>query len=710
MKENKWFTGISMADTDADYKAAVKRIASHLMETRPSIEPAWHPYVKMPCVSTDKMLGSLNVNLKKLYPQATYGDCVYCACNLYADRSAEASVNISGAVKVWFQNGCIFYSEDEMCCAGNSKSGFCESHKVQLKSGNDNMLIIKAVCGKDGFGFKLNVSTPYYIGMWANDYLLMVRPQLPIEGMTEEEGLAFSPLYHGGDFVAACRTEFPFEGSPEYNYPKHEGESADFDFTHYCKQGDYVLAYGEALKGGTICLEALSPLNIYMNGNYYKGLKPGDETTVDFTAEGWILLESEHTEEAWGFRVIKKDRVFIPRLEGVRASEFSLTWCGPFFGSLTDSMWHIKPELCTPIDDGRGGKQFWRLNVPDTFIRIYMDSAFFGQWFYAIMVCFYGLRKADCFAGELGCLEYFKKQMNIMADFYDYALYDAQFYGSASFMPRVAVSNVLDNLGTMGMNLLDAYNDTEQEKYLELSKNLAWKMANTVTRFSDKTFNRSAENTMWADDTFMSCPFLVRLGRYTGEGKYFDEAARQLLGFTKRLYMEDKQLYSHIYFINEEMPNRVPWGRGNGWVSLALTEVLLYLPKEHTAYDELLEIFACFMSGVKRVQDENGLWHQVLDMPDSYCETSASAMFALAFARGVNNGWLEEADFLPAAKKAVEALKSQCIDANGTIYGVCRGSECSMDASYYCKLPTITDDDHGSGIVLAALCELLKNE
>ena len=40
--------------------------------------------------------------------------------------------------------------------------------------------------------------------------------------------------------------------------------------------------------------------------------------------------------------------------------------------------------------------------------------------------------------------------------------------------------------------------------------------------------------------------------------------------------------------------------------------------------------------GVAAVQSGSGLWHQLLDKPDSYLETSASAMFTYAIARGVN--------------------------------------------------------------------------
>ena len=36
-----------------------------------------------------------------------------------------------------------------------------------------------------------------------------------------------------------------------------------------------------------------------------------------------------------------------------------------------------------------------------------------------------------------------------------------------------------------------------------------------------------------------------------------------------------------------------------------------------------------------------GLWHPLLDRRESYEETSASAMFVFALARGIDRGWLD---------------------------------------------------------------------
>ena len=48
-------------------------------------------------------------------------------------------------------------------------------------------------------------------------------------------------------------------------------------------------------------------------------------------------------------------------------------------------------------------------------------------------------------------------------------------------------------------------------------------------------------------------------------------------------------------------------------------------------------------------------------------------------------------------------------DKEGNVYGVCLGSGCSMEASYYDGIPAHKNDDHGTGIILMAAAEMMRN-
>ncbi|TXK81457.1 glycoside hydrolase family 105 protein [Paenibacillus sp. N3.4] len=337
-----------------------------------------------------------------------------------------------------------------------------------------------------------------------------------------------------------------------------------------------------------------------------------------------------------------------------------------------------------------------------------MDGFFFGQWFYAIQVGLFGLLKAAETIGEAALVQYATDSMSVMAQYHDYALWDAQQFGVPSLIPRAGQLEELDPCGAAGMMLLESYERTKEAAMLPVIQRLAEAVMNVVPRMADGTFYR--KETMWADDLFMSCPFLVRMGRFTGDARYYDEVIRQAAGFHHRLWMQDKQLYAHIYFPHEGINSGVPWGRGNGWMLLALTEILLHLACEHPEREPVLAKFKELAEGIATYQADSGLWHQVLDERDSYEETSCTAMFIVSIARGIRYGWLDSG-FLACVHRGWDGLLNRCVDHEGNVYGVCLGSGCSMHASYYFDIPTYINDDHGTGIVLLAaseMCELAK--
>jgi rhamnogalacturonyl hydrolase YesR len=174
--------------------------------------------------------------------------------------------------------------------------------------------------------------------------------------------------------------------------------------------------------------------------------------------------------------------------------------------------------------------------------------------------------------------------------------------------------------------------------------------------------------------------------------------------------MPEQRIMSHVYDFKYGAPTRVPWGRGNGWVIFSLTELLEVLPKEHELYPELLAFFNELCEGYAALQEENGLWHQVLNDPESYLEASCTAMFAYAFARGVRFGWLDDAGkFAEAAFRAWEGLTRYALDRHGNVHGVCSGSRYSFSPDYYkFDLRTVTNDNHGIGIMMLAGAEVVK--
>jgi unsaturated rhamnogalacturonyl hydrolase len=293
-------------------------------------------------------------------------------------------------------------------------------------------------------------------------------------------------------------------------------------------------------------------------------------------------------------------------------------------------------------------------------------------------------------------LEYFKKQ------------YEEKVPGS-SFLQYFRL-NKLDDCGAMSAALADVNilaRKKEYQDYLEKATNF---ITNKQVRLNDGTFVRPEPRkmTLWADDLYMSVPFLSRMGKLTGDMKYFDDAIKQVKNFTKYLYDPATGLFYHCWYSDVQLNGVSHWGRCNGWIMLAQTELLNNLPANHPEKKNLIKLLLKQIAGVSRWQDTTGLWHQVLDKPDSYLETSCTAMFVYSIARAVNEGWIDKS-YLSVAVNGWNGLKTK-IQPDGKVQDICIGTGIEDNLLFYYNRPTELNDLHGLGAVILAGTEMIKAE
>jgi rhamnogalacturonyl hydrolase YesR len=270
----------------------------------------------------------------------------------------------------------------------------------------------------------------------------------------------------------------------------------------------------------------------------------------------------------------------------------------------------------------------------------------------------------------------------------------------------------LDSCGAMGNQLLEGilrHRDQETAEQKAAVERIADWIVNKQDRLPDGTLwrSKSMEGTIWIDDLYMAGPFLVRYSKYTGDSKYLDDASRQIINMAARLQDTDGVWY-HAYFENKKQRSPFKWGRANGWAMVATVEVLSEMPENHPDRNKLLGILYRQIAGIERLQAPSGMWRQVLDHPELWEETSATAMFAYSIARAVNRGWIEPAH-LAVARRAFSGI-SHYVTPEGVVKGTCQGTNIGMDLAYYANRPRPDDDLHGRGVVLLAGAELLLNK
>ena len=280
-----------------------------------------------------------------------------------------------------------------------------------------------------------------------------------------------------------------------------------------------------------------------------------------------------------------------------------------------------------------------------------------------------------------------------------------------------------------GRLLFDIYAESKQDKYLKALQQIRKQLAEQPRTASGGFWHKQIyPNQMWLDGLYMGEPFYAQYTIAFENGKSLDDIAKQFeliqlhatdpkTGLLYHGWDESKQMP----WANKETGNSPNfWSRALGWYVMALVDVLDYYPKEHPKQKELVKYLNNASEALLKYQDKSsGLWYQVTDKAGekgNYLEASGSAMFAYAYAKGANKGYLP-AKFKKAANKAFDGLTTVLIkkvDADGgiTLTNCCQvaglGGNPYRDGSYeyYVNERKKDNDPKATGPFILAALEL----
>lgn len=463
--------------------------------------------------------------------------------------------------------------------------------------------------------------------------------------------------------------------------------------------------------------------SVYVDGSL-AGEASGGECRIAFHADGGgahnLLIRSICPDQGeWGFsavlRTAEGERITLrlPHpVEGAGAAAW--LYAGPF--PLGEKLEPAGLTTLYGMPEWAGRQTYWRLDKPGQHIRVFAENPQYGRWSYPLGVTLYGLLEAGRTLERPDWIDYVRGHMVECTAMYGYSMWDAARYGIPAVNHLLAGMDMLDDCGSQGSALLEAMKEGPIPGAEEVVRRIGDYMSQEQERLQDGAFYRNPpeipfnRNTLWADDLYMSTLFLIRYWRHSGDTAYLEDAVLQFRRYREYLLIPGQKVMSHVYLVSRQTANGIPWGRGNGWTVFSLSELLAVLPEEHPARMELLALYRQQCEGYLGLQGKNGLWHNLLTDPESFEETSCTAMFIYAFARGIRSGWLPEPDlYLASVRKAWKGICGRAVDAAGNLYGVCQGSGYSFSARYYKNgLRPVKNDTHGIGIVLLAGVELLR--
>jgi rhamnogalacturonyl hydrolase YesR len=270
--------------------------------------------------------------------------------------------------------------------------------------------------------------------------------------------------------------------------------------------------------------------------------------------------------------------------------------------------------------------------------------------------------------------------------------------------------HALDDAGAMAAAMIKASRSGAVKANLRpmIDNYLAY-ISTKEFRLADGTLarNRPLPNTIWLDDMFMAVPALAQMGKLTGERKYFDDAAKQVLQISQRMFNKEKGLYMHGWVQDMDPHPQFHWGRANGWAVMTMVELLDVLPQDHPGYQPVLAQLRAHVQGLARYQSGQGFWHQLLDRPDSYLETSATAIYTYAIARAINRGWIDQKAYGPMVLLAWNAVATKVND-KGQVEGTCVGTGMGFEPAFYYYRPINVYAAHSYGPVLLAGSEMIN--
>lgn len=216
----------------------------------------------------------------------------------------------------------------------------------------------------------------------------------------------------------------------------------------------------------------------------------------------------------------------------------------------------------------------------------------------------------------------------------------------------------------------------------------------------------------WADGLYMVMPVMTKLYHVTGNSTYLDKLYEYITFSDSIMYDDETGLYyrdaKYVYPKHKSVNGKKDfWARGDGWVLAGLAKVLKDLPKEYEHRQFFVDKFVKMAGAVASIQQPEGYWTRSMMDPEHAPgpETSGTAFFTYGLLWGINNGYLDEATYMPTVKKAWNYLKKTALQKDGRVGYVQPIGEKAIPGQIVDAHSTA---NFGVGAFLLAACEYVR--
>ena len=316
-----------------------------------------------------------------------------------------------------------------------------------------------------------------------------------------------------------------------------------------------------------------------------------------------------------------------------------------------------------------------------------------NNWEWPTGVALYGIYKTYQQSGDTAILDY-------LTGWYDDML-------SREQKPHRNVNTVAPVLA-----LTCLYDETKNPAYLPVIESWAqWVLEEMPRTEYDglqhcTVWNKHYQQ-LWCDTLFMVGLFLAKAGVVLNKPEWIDEAEYQFLLHARYLQDPITGLFYHGWtFARRHNYANAKWARGNAWFTAAAIELKDITGRDNAAMRMILSAWKDQVLGLWKYQRVNGLYTTLIDVEETYCETSATAAIAYGVMKGIRMGVLTEDKYVEMGKLAAQAVLDQ-IDETGAVQGVSGGTGMGYNLQHY-KDIIVTPTAYGQGLTFLMITELMK--
>ena len=285
------------------------------------------------------------------------------------------------------------------------------------------------------------------------------------------------------------------------------------------------------------------------------------------------------------------------------------------------------------------------------------------------------------------------------------------------FDARLSEGTPTKNINTVApfLTLAHLYEMTREARFLPYLDTWAEWVMHEMPRTREGglqhiVYNSVNDQQMWDDTLMMSVLPLAKIGLVLNRPDYVEEAKYQFLVHAQYLLDTETGLWFHGWtFDGNHNFARARWARGNSWITIAIPEFieLLDLKEGDFLRRHLISLLGRQAASLKQHQDASGLWHTLIDDPQSYLEASATAGFAYGLMKSVRKRYLGP-EYRETAERAMRGVVEK-ISPEGELTQVSFGTAMGHDLDFYRQIPNVPAP-YGQALVMLLLVRVMAEK